>query len=359
MNLLKSINKSADVKKRIVREDATTTGDVAGTRGLIFNAPSSIIRRLTNDFTKDYNSQAGKKKKKGLGLKEAFTTISEGGVDDFDQSEVISRLKALEDREKTDMRDTVTFGIEDDNGQVVRVTVRNEQAEDFERALQAVMGSMEEEESSKTEIAEMLYKLKDQFDIVDVVWPEIEEDEEEVQPEFNDEQGEPGMEGEPNENGGEGLGDLDNMDSDDGLSGGSDDEVKSLLSQVIDMMTADAAARKADAEARIADAKAREQELGAKQALAKIKQEEQFLDMEDFQKKQKESEKEAKRLAQLAKWKSEMGQNGDVDATMDDGPDMGLPQKQGPVGGFEDEEVRRVANPVAPSDLARRLIGGR
>ena len=288
--------------------------------------------------------------------------IAEGGEGEFDQSSVISKLKALENKEKADVRDTVTFGIEDENNQVVRVTIRAEQAGEFEKALQAVMADMEEDENSKIEIAEVLFKLKDNFDIVDVVWPEIEEDEEVPRQQFGDEQGEPGAEGDGLEGlegeGGEGdpLADLE----DDGA--GEESEVKGLLSQVIDMMKADAAARQADAEARIADAKAREQELGAKQALAKIKQEEQFLDMEEYEKKQKAQEKEAKRLAQLARWKSQMGSSGMTDAIADDGPEMGLPPRRGTVGmpgGEENEEIRRAPTRVAAGDLARKLMGRR
>lgn len=363
MNLLKSFSKQ-QTGLRVVREDAATSaGDVAGSRGLIFNAPDSMIKRFTADFTQDYNKKPDSKKKpaksSGLGLKEAFASLSEGGEEQFDQTEVISRLKSLENREKVDARDTVTFGIEDDNGQVVRVSVRSEQSEEFEKALQAVMAEMNEDENSKTEIAEVLYELKDHFDIVDVQWPEIEEDEEEAQPEFGEEQGMPGAEGEMGMEGGEGeMGDLGDLEGGDM---GGDEEVKGLLTQVIDMMKADAQARKADAEARIADAKAREQELGAKTALAKIKQEEQFLDMEDYEKKQKAQEKEAKRLAQLAKWKHEMGGEGNTDATMDDGPDMGLPAQEGPVGGYEEEEiarsVQRRIGKMLPSDLARTVLG--
>lgn len=367
MSLLKSINNTANVKRRIVKENgATSAGDVAGARGLLFNAPDSIIKRFTNDMTTDYNkpATAKKEKKKKASIKEGLqlkAALTEGGVDEFDQTEVISRLKSLEDKEKADTHDTATFGIEDENGQVVRVSVRNEQAIEFEKALQSVMADFEDDENSKSEIAEVLYKLKDHFDIVDVVWPEIEEDEEVQGQQFGDEQGAPGegdglegLEGDPEmgELGDEGL---------EGLDGGGESEVQSLLTQVIDMMKADAAARKADAEARIADAKAREQELGAKTALAKIKQEEQFLDMEDYEKKQKAQEKEAKRLAQLAKWKAQMGSEGDTDATMDDGPEMGLPAKKGPVGGYEDEEIKRTrqrfaSGRVSPMDLARDLL---
>lgn len=363
MNLLKQMTNKPKQKVSIVREnDATAAGDVAGAFAPLMGA-NTMIKRINDATIKKSVKKKTKKSVKEndgqttLGLLDAYKKIvAEGGESEFDQSAVISKLKSLEDKEKVDVRDTVTFGIQDDNEQVVRVTIRAEQAEEFEKALQAVMAEMDEDENSKTEIAEVLFKLKDNFDIVNVVWPEIEEDEEVDPQQFGDEQGEPGMEGD----GLEGLEGEPGMEGDDigGDIGGGDEEVKGLLSQVIDMMKADAAARKADAEARIADAKAREQELGAKQAMAKIKQEEQFLDMEDYEKKQKAQEKEAKRLAQLARWKHEMGGSGYTDATADDGPEMGLPAEKGPISGYEENEERvRPSSRMAVHDLARRVLG--
>lgn len=381
MNLLKSFSKREKAKKAVVREDAAAgavgAGSIAGARGLLFSAPNSMIKRMTSDFTRDYNQtdtdKTPKKKKKkpvsegNLGLSSAYHSLAEG-EDQFDQADIISKLKGLEDKEKADIRDTVSFGIEDDDDQIVRVTVKAEQADEFEKALQAVMADFEEDESNKTEIAEVLYKLKDQFDIIDVIWPEIAEDEEEGEQQFGAEQGAPGAEGEMGAEGGEGMpggeGELGDLGGDGGMEGldagsdaGGESEVQGLLGQVIDMMKADAAARKADAEARMADAKAREQEIGAKSAMAKIKQEEQFLDMEDYEKKQKEQDKEAKRLAQLAKWKRDMG--GDADA--DEPSDMGLPSSNSrSSGGYEEEEaVKRFNNRISSADLARRLLGGR
>ena len=91
MSLLKQFNNST--KPTSVREcDATSAGDVAGSRGLLFNAPKSLIKRLTNDFTTDYN----KKPKPKNSLLARFNSKVHEGVEDtdagFDQSEVISKL---------------------------------------------------------------------------------------------------------------------------------------------------------------------------------------------------------------------------------------------------------------------------
>lgn len=380
MSLLKSFA-NAPKQSRVKRIDedcggAVGAGAVAGTRGLLFSAPQSMIKRFTADFTKDYNVKPAKaekktKKKKSLGLGEAFAALRED--EQFDQTEVISKLKSLETKEKSDARDVVSFGVEDDEGQVVRVSVRAEQAEEFEKALQSVMAEMEEEEDSKAEIAEVLFKLKDHFDIVDVVWPEIAEDEEEGEQQFgDDQQGAPGEGGdelsglEDPAAGGEGdLGDL-GGEGDLGDLGGDDmgagDQTQDLLGQVIDMMKADAEARKADAEARKAEARQREQEMGAKNSIARIKQEEQMLDMDEQEKAKKAEEKEAKRLAQLSRWKSQMSAGGNADATSD--YDMNLPSDNlGAMGDEENEErpgrSNKVAGRISPADLARRILGGK
>ena len=390
MSLLKSMNIPAKVKSRIVREcDATMANDVAGgaTSQPLMGA-NTMIKRINDASINKSKKKVAKKTiaetlnskfvpavdvgfvaPTRLNLKAAFASLSEADDATFDNTEVIAKLKGLENKEKGDARDTVTFGVQDDNEAVVRVTVRAEQAADFEKALQSIMAEMDEDENSKSEIAEVLYKLKDHFDIVDVVWPDVQEDEEAGDQQVGVSGGEPGAEGgEPGAEGDFDLGDAAGGEDIAGGTGGGADEsdVKGLLAQVIDMMTADAGARKADAEARIADAKTREQEMGAKSSLAKIRQEEQFLDMDDQTKKQKEQEKEAKRLAQLSKWKHDMSGEGDVDATADEGSEMGLPSGNNygnsNGGEYEEQEVSRRIRPsnvVSTADLARRITGGR
>lgn len=248
--------------------------------------------------------------KKKNALKERFDRLVENDDDGsamgrvkntaFDTTEVMAKLKGLENRESQDHRDTVTFGLEDDNAGLVRVAVRQEQAGDFEKSLQAILADADEED--RPEIAEILFKLKDRFDIVDILWPEVQEDEEQEV----DLQGEEPIDGE--------MGEVDDIPIDD-VAGSDTSQVEDLLSQVIDMMKADAEARTADARAREAEAKNREAESIARQASLKVKQEEQFLDMDTYNKAKKEEEREAKRLAQLSKWKHEMGSgdNGDDD----------------------------------------------
>lgn len=351
MELIKKIN-----------EDAVGAGDVGSSAMPLF---AQFVRReqpagksIPKPIIIKYGKLAVKKKKPAkkepfttLGLKEAVQHYYENVnaeddaalAPDFDAAEVTAKLKSLEQRDSEDFRDTVSFGLEDDDGNVVRVRIKSDQAQEFEKALQAFMSDAEENEELP-EIAELLFKLKDQFDIVDVTWPEIEEDEEEGQVLDSGEL--------PQGDDAELAGDMD-MGDDLGAPA-AEPAVTDLLTQVIDMMKADAEARKADARAREAEAKNREAESAIAQAQGRVKHEEELLDMDTYNKNKKEQDKEAKRLAQLAQWRREVGSDEDSD----NGDDFGLGQAiRG--GGEENEEVhaRRPA-PVKPQP-GRKTLGGR
>jgi len=106
-----------------------------------------------------------------LRLAEDFNLLeSEGGSngnvpiadEDAGENEVINKL----DRSvKFDEVDTITFGLETDDGKIVKVYVNAEQAEAFEKALAAKLGEMDD-------IEEVLNELSKEYEIVDVEWPE-------------------------------------------------------------------------------------------------------------------------------------------------------------------------------------------
>lgn len=381
MKLLKQFKDNAALASRKPLNEegaggAVGAGGVAGMAMPLFatlvqhNKPSKKITVGKVDYGQK------KPKKKGLGLAEAYRVLSEEdpmsapNMNDsksqqrnFDSAEVIAKLKGLERKEETDHRDTVSFGLEDDEGGVVRVTVKQEQAEDFEKALQSLMVDRDDEDGEIPEIAEILFKLKDHFDIIDVQMPEVSEDEEQEMD--LDAGGEPGMDmgGEP---GMEGDMDLDGA----AAPGGDTGQVTDLLTQVIDMMKADAEARKAEAHAREAEAKTKQADAIVAQTMSRVKQEEQYLDMESHQKAQKEQDKEAKRLAQLAKWKSDMSRGGD--GSEDEfQPDAPLQPNRDAAPEEEERSYRRPASHpaqqprraatvrgrVAPHDIAQFIIG--
>lgn len=82
------------------------------------------------------------------------------GLEDVDK-----QVKAQLDRSaKMDEVDTVTFGLDTDDGRTVRVYVRAEQANDFEKALAEKLGSVDS-------IEQAINELSKDFDIIAVDWP--------------------------------------------------------------------------------------------------------------------------------------------------------------------------------------------
>lgn len=65
---------------------------------------------------------------------------------------------------KFDEVDTITFGLETDDGKIIKVYVNAEQAEGFEKALSQKLGEVDD-------IEEVLNELSKEFEIVDVEWP--------------------------------------------------------------------------------------------------------------------------------------------------------------------------------------------
>lgn len=336
MSLLK------DALKEIAAAGSTGATAVAGHAGSLFSPKPAkkkktpMIRRIKftkeganhlvsfKKLTKEGTLYDGgilnltKEKAKGESrLQYLMGIISEDitGATDFDAADVVSKLEAAEKKAKLD-RDTVTFGLKDEDDGIVQVYVPKDQAEEFEYALSHMLANSDynsDKENTSMEIAEVLFKLKDRFDIVDVDWGEIPEDEEQEQTvgdaggaEAAGEQGAQGGEENPidqaaGEQGAQSAEGDEGSETNAGF-GGDEEAAKSALDSVIDMMKMDAKAKAAEAEARAAEARAREAEWAAIAASHKIKQEEEILDMETHEKNVKDQEKEAKRLAKLAKY---------------------------------------------------------
>jgi hypothetical protein len=334
---------------------ATGAGSVANARGTLFGGgvvnqaaedkrKTKMLRRIGYFKVGDAHTLTGGSK---------WKQIAEKAFDDsFDTSDEISKLDDAE--KKADAgNDTTCFGMEDETGALVKVYVRDEQAEDFEHALATMLAGADEDaddDNSHGEIAEVLYQLKDKFDIVDVDWGVIEGDEEEEQEVEGDlEGGDPDTEGDPGD--GEG-GDLEDGEGLDEVGSGEED-AKSALQDVIGMMRADAEAKKAEADARKAAAEAETARYAITAAEQKVAQEEQILDMETHEKGQKDAEKEAKTLAKLAKYRHEIRGNGNVKAapaTSDVGEDsLDLEEN-------EEQEGSTTGSEVSKEDLADMIF---
>ena len=322
-----------------LNEDAsagcTSAGSIAGNRGSIFPTRTEPMRRqipVVMPQKKKKSRLINVKKmtnpKWGFGQ---FLANNMGNPmsESFDYSSISSKADSVLRQTQAKKENTQLFGLEDSNGQIVKVYVDAANAKDFELALSRLM----EEEMESAEIAEILFKLKDEFNIVNVVWPKIHDDaiEEEENSKGNAEEGDELMfDDDQNDedaslddfgdNGSEDNMSLDDIDLGDNendnvdvnnlpakdFSAGSESE---SLSNILSMLSAEAEARKAEADARKAEARAKEAEAVAKAAEAKIKAEEQVLDMEAYNKNQNKEKLETRKLAKLAKYRHEVKQN--------------------------------------------------
>ena len=87
------------------------------------------------------------------------TINTNGQVTGSDVADYIERAEELNDEVET-----VPFGLETDDGQIVKVYVNAEQADQFEEAMKNMLGL-------EDDIEEAINRLTTEFDIVDVVWP--------------------------------------------------------------------------------------------------------------------------------------------------------------------------------------------
>jgi hypothetical protein len=123
----------------------------------------NILKNMTRDF-KLFEAGIG-----GSGEGATNTNVPNAS----DEQAVIDKL----DRSvKFDEIDSVTFGLETDDGKIVKVYVNAEQAEPFEKALAAKLGEIDD-------IEEVLNDLSKEYEIIDVEWPEGEGEEEDEEDE--------------------------------------------------------------------------------------------------------------------------------------------------------------------------------
>ena len=98
------------------------------------------------------------------------TINSSGSVTGSDVADYIERAEELNDEV-----DTVPFGLETDDGKIVKVYVNAEQADKFEEAMKNMLGL-------EDDIEEAINRLTTDFDIVDVVWPKADDEDGDGQP---------------------------------------------------------------------------------------------------------------------------------------------------------------------------------
>jgi len=228
----------------------------------------------------------------------------------FNPADVQSKLSSAEKRLDF-QRNSVPFGLKDEQGQIVVVYIRPDQADDFENIVAA---ELNQTESSPNEIAELLFNLRGRFDIIHAEWPQVPEDQEEPAGAVPGGAVPGGDAGSMGGMGGED--DMPNLNSEEGglpdigaAAPPDENEAKSVLDKVIDMLRADVDTRKAEAEAEKAKAQAEEAKYAAQIANSKIRSEQEVLDAEAHYKGQKNQQQEAKKLALLAKYRNDMVNN--------------------------------------------------
>ena len=282
--------------------------------------------------------------------------------ENFNLSDALAKPNNATGQAKTseDKNNAVRFGLEDDKGNIIKVFVDVNDADHFEDALSREL----EDGMKKVEIAELLFKLRDEFNIINVVWPKIVDDvvEEEETQLPQDKQG--GTDADTDlasdfETGGdEGLGgeDTDKENNPDETSpheagpndvpvddlGTKDDfsagDEKETLSAILSMLAADAEAKKADADARAAEARAKEAEAMARTAEARIKSEEQILDMEAYNKQKSNEKSEVRKLAKLAQYRHDVKRDTEQTQLSRDSDVVDIDTNNKQVAGAEEEE---------------------
>lgn len=276
-------------------------------------------------------------------------------IENYDVSDVVSRMKGLENKNMPRSSDSVTYGVEDDEGNIMKVTVKGDQAKDFENRLSMELGEIETDkiygyQKSNISMAELLFKLKNDFEILDVEFPTIPSDViynqdkatygasdnlTNVQNSSNDgvmnndeidvnmnEEGDDMSQMADSSNTVNPSNELDDGDFDQENVNMDDENVEdfdetdsqqtgydSIFQSLIQMMTSQAEAAKAQAEAEAEKARALTAEYTAKSAQAELSQQEELARMQAELDDRKKKEKEAKKLADLAKYRVQQGKN--------------------------------------------------
>lgn len=303
---------------------STGAGAIAGARGVMFvtSRPVPAAGVIT------MSPYAPKNSKKRKGKKIKISTIIES--ESFDTVTTSSLKDLLRQKQRdSELRDTTeVLALEDSDGAVVKVYVKKDQAEDFKAAIQSCLADAEEDGK---ELAEVLFDLHRDFDIVSVDWgkgsiPEDEEQTDDVNDsvdaedkgypdtdELGDVEAENQTDAEDNSDGSLG----DDMDLGDDLDGdiggepagadvdGAIDQSQ-LLQQVLTLLTAQASAQHAKADADKAEADVRAAEAAGKAAQQYASHQEQVMDMENYNKRAQEEKRENQIQAKLIRYRHDL-----------------------------------------------------
>lgn len=290
-------------------------------------------------------------------------------TEDFDIENVFSRLAGMERSTNSLDRQGVTFGIEDDQGNLMKVTVDPSQASEFEVEVANYLADLKRtannlpayEGQKNVSMAELLFRLKDKFTIIDVEFPEIPkdliynvdkastskdlpsppdasiDDVEDMTDEMNleptDELDLVNSETDENMGNDEISLDDDMLDDDDEdvsefISDVEPESEGSMLSKVIDMLKAQAESDIEKAKADAEKAKAEQARYTAQATQHAMRDQEEKLRYELEMEEQKKKEKEARLMADMAKNRISKTMSAVSEADEGISPEMVMRQKQ-------------------------------
>jgi len=171
--------------KKVIQESAAGGAVSAG----------AVAVRTDNRGREDYPTQKrdvgllkflqrnNRKIANGLNMKEIKTPFSISLKENVSLDQIYSKLSGIQNQSRMHEDNTQTYGVEDDEGNLMKLTVRGDQQEEFETALAQELAEIEEYKMTgrsghggNVSMAEVLYNLKQNFDIVNVEFPEIPKD---------------------------------------------------------------------------------------------------------------------------------------------------------------------------------------
>lgn len=218
---------------------------------------------------------------------------------------------------------TSAFAFEDDDGHLVKVYVPKDKADDFKEALGALLDEAEREE---LEIAEVIYKLHQNFDIVNVEWCEgaIPEDEEQVADPNAPVQNNTDAEGRgfpagdpeaevnadsqtnPDDVSAEAGEEMPDMAADMGTDVNAEVGKVELLDKMLSLLQSKTDAERAKADAEKAKADVEASKVAAQAAAHYASSQEEIMDMDNFNKRQQEDKREATLQSKLIRYRHDL-----------------------------------------------------
>ena len=269
-------------------------------------------RMSLKDFMHKFHSGLTNRYKfHAVNMEGSIKSITESSRFPYQVDDAVSRLKGMETIANRPETDVITYGVEDDDKVMMKITVPIEQSEDFEREVaQALADVLDYKKTGKGEdksLAELLYELKDQFTIISVEFPTIPKD-----AVYNADEVTEGL---PEED------DLDDVDDTEGIDDELDDEEgfdpedeelgdefeggdskEDLLNSVLGMLKSQNEKEVAQANAEAEKAKAKQAELALQASNHEMQRAEEAVASQAEMEAEKDKEKDAKRMSEIAKY---------------------------------------------------------